>query len=372
MAEILFMELTSAPWWSSAASQWGLTLAIFPAASVLFFLIARRVLRTPPREEVRLEDIRSESAAGDISDEGIFGRLTPALAAQLPEPQKERRQFELMLRQAGLYRPNAADTFNALRFVLLAVPLLAAGVWCIFADSSQTVPVLVIGAVAAALLTIVPRLYVYLRRRRRMRRIREGLPDTIDMLGMCVSGGLALGESLEQVARRLTNYPECAEELMLLKRQAELGNLKRALADFANRVALPETNQLAALLLRGSHLGTELVGSLSIQADHLRVARRQAATARANKMPVKLIFPVMFCFAPAAIILLTAPAVVQLRDFLTGRVFVEALNQDMPSQTSAGVPMEGQFGRRSILDALSALDQSVSTPGSGTSGEGEP
>ena len=57
------------------------------------------------------------------------------------------------------------------------------------------------------------------------------------------------------------------------------------LADFAKRVDLPETDQLAALLLRGNHLGTELVGSLALQAEHLRVARRQSATIQANKTP---------------------------------------------------------------------------------------
>ena len=51
-------------------------------------------------------------------------------------------------------------------------------------------------------------------------------------------------------------------ELLLLKRQAELGGIKRALEDFTQRVNLPEASQLAGLLLRNTSLGTELVGSL--------------------------------------------------------------------------------------------------------------
>ena len=86
--------------------------------------------------------------------------------------------------------------------------------------------------------------------------------------------------------------------------------------DFTRRVSLPEASQLASLLLRNTSLGTELVGSLALQADHLRLARRQAALTEANKTPVKLIFPIMFCFAPAVLILLTAPAVMQLQDFM--------------------------------------------------------
>src|SRR5437773_2125572 len=83
------------------------------------------------------------------------------------------------------------------------------------------------GVFVAAILVIVPRFYIYFRRRRHMQRIREGLADVIDMLGMCVSGGLPLSSGLEHVARRMTTYPECANELLLLKRQAELGGIKR-------------------------------------------------------------------------------------------------------------------------------------------------
>ena len=70
---------------------------------------------------------------------------------------------------------------------------------------------MVTGVVVAAVLVIVPRLYVFFRRRRHLQKIRDGLADVIDMLGMCVSGGLPLSAGLEQVARRMTAYPECAE-----------------------------------------------------------------------------------------------------------------------------------------------------------------
>jgi len=332
MAEIT--QFSSANWWPALTAGWGGFVAIFALAGLVFYLFARLVLRTPTREDVRIEDIHPDSAVGSANARPMFGTWTQALAAQIPESDKERREFELLLRQAGMYAPQTSETIYAWRFVLLVAPLLIAGVCAIFFDSSRTFPIMVAGGLTAIGLAILPRVYVYLRRRRRMRRIREAIPDALDMLGMCVSGGLELSESLDHVARRLTAYPECAQELMLLKRHAELGGLNHALQDFAKRVDLPETDQLAGLLLRGSHLGTELVGSLAQQAEHLRVARRQSASIQANKTPVKLIFPIMFCFAPAALILLTAPAVVQLRDFLTGRTTVETMRRDMSAARS--------------------------------------
>ena len=179
-----------------------------------------------------------------------------------------------------------------------------------------------------------------------MQRIRQGLADTIDMLSMCTSGGLGVSESLQHVSGQLAAYPELAQELLILKRQAEIGSLKRALADLTARVDLPEIRQLATLLTRGTKLGTRLSGSLNEQADHLRTARRQMATARANKTPVKMVLPVLFCFAPAALILLTAPAVLELHDFLVPR-------QDQVAESSS----TPTFGTRAIVNALGDLDQ---------------
>lgn len=345
MSGILDTILSSGgSWLPQMLVEWGPSALIFAVAALAFFLIARLWTRKPDREEVRLEKVRRRALEEVDPNDGVFGSLTPALAAQIPESEKERRDFNTLLRQAGLYDPRARVTIYALRFVLLTVPLVVAGTWAVLAESGQTVKILLIGGAAAAGLSVVPRLFVYFYRRRRLARIRRGLPDTIDMLSMCTSGGLGLSESLEHVAGQLDNHPELAQELLILKRQAEVSSLKQALADFASRVDLPETRQLAALLTRGTRLGTQLAGSLNEQADHLRLARRQTAMTQANKTPVKLVFPIMFCFAPAALILLTAPALLELRDFLR------------PGEQTTGTSVEG-FGTGAILEAMERVDQ---------------
>ena len=152
-----------------------------------------------------------------------------------------------MLRQAGIYQPRASETIYALRFLFLVVPLVIAGILAVLMDRRYSLWIMLGGLLVAAVLVIVPRFYIYFRRKQHTQRIREGLADVIDMLGMCVSGGMPIGAALEQVARRMTAYPECANELLLLRRQAELGGIKRALEDFTQRVNLPEASQLASL-----------------------------------------------------------------------------------------------------------------------------
>ena len=302
------------------------------------YLTGRRGTRySGSREDARLQRIAHDSPFNGEPEPGVLGVWAPALAAQFPESETEQKAFRQLLRQAGMYHPRAAETVYALRFVALAAPLLVAGLLAVLLDRMYSVRIMVAGVVVAGILVVVPRLYIVVRRRQHMQRIRDGLADVIDMLGMCLSGGLPLSAGLEQVAQRMTAYPDCANELLLLKRQAELGGIKRALEDFTLRVNLPEASQLASLLLRNTSLGTELVGSLALQADHLRLARRQAAMTEANKTPVKLIFPIMFCFAPAVLILLTAPAITQLQDFFTTSPAAGVIQRNVLSSQRQGL-----------------------------------
>lgn len=326
-------------------------LGAFLAVAGAIFLVARRLAARQHGAALRLDRAGLAPSEGPVSL-GMFGELTDALAAQIPESEKERHDFRRLLRSAGLYAPDAARSIYALRFVLLVAPLLIAGLAAVLAEQRYTLRILIAGAVVAGGLSVVPRLYVLARKRKRMAAIRRGLPDALDMLSMCLGGGLSLGHSLEHVARRLTDYPELAEELSILQRQSEVGSLDRALADLSGRVELAEMRQLAALLSRSDRLGTQLSGSLMGQSDQLRVARRQAATLRANQAPVKLVFPLMFCFAPAALIILCAPAVLELKEFLHPSADSSAIS------TSAG---EG-IGASNILQTLDQLDQSFEAP----------
>ena len=326
-----------------------LPLAIFLFVAALVLLLGKLFSRKPSPLDRRWQSIAPPAdEPHSAAVEGPFGALAPALAAQIPESAKERRDFQQLLRGAGLYGPHAATTIYAARFVLLLLPLLAAGIAAVLVDSVYTFSLLMAGGFTAAVFSIAPRLYVFFRRRRRVRRLRQALPDTLDILGMCLGGGMSLSESLDHVCRQLTSYPELVEELKILKRQADVSSLRRALEDFAARVDLPEIRQLTNLISRGDRLGTKLEGSLLGQADHLRTRRKQWAMQQANKAPVKLVFPLMFCFAPAALILLTAPAALELKEFLYPTSGVNVLTADNQGLSTT-----------TLLETLESLDQNI-------------
>ncbi|HTN77509.1 MAG TPA: type II secretion system F family protein [Pirellulaceae bacterium] len=314
----LFAKLAQGDFEAISSAKNSTWLAL--AAVVVVLLLIVRLLTKTKKPSVKpgkpADDFDLEAALRQPGQNGVFGPFTDALATQLPESKKERGDFNQLLRQAGLYSRTARISIYALRFTALIVPMVIAGAIGLASPPEQMVRILVIGGIVAAALSITPRLYVFFRRRHRLVEIKNGLSDMMDMLSMCLSGGMPLSPSLDHVAHNLSAYPALAEELLILKRQSEVGSLRRALADFADRIDMPQVRQVAGLLARGEQLGNRLSVSLLDQADHFRQTRRQMATMQANKTPVILTLPLMFCFAPAVLILLMSPTLLQLTEFL--------------------------------------------------------
>jgi tight adherence protein C len=170
----------------------------------------------------------------------------------------------------------------------------------------------------------------------------------LDMLGMRLGGGMPLSQSLDHVSKNLTAYPSLGEELQIMRRQADVGSLRMALADWANRIDSPEVRQVATLLTRGDQLGASISGSLLEQADHFRTTRKNLANLQANRLPVFLTFPLLFCFAPAALIVLMSPAFLELSEFFD------------PDNGKNPLANNESISTQRIVDTLNELDQDIS------------
>ncbi|WP_254511043.1 type II secretion system F family protein [Anatilimnocola floriformis] len=328
-----------APEWLQSPVAWfGVACLLLAVPVVLRLLFSKKQDATPEQPA----DPRRSSG-------GVFGPLTEALASQIPESEKERVEFGQMLRQAGLYSPTARQSIYAYRFILLVFPLFCTGLLAIASPPSQTWRILIVGGVITAILSITPRMWVYLRRQKRVAQINAGLADMLDMLGMCLGGGMPLSHSLDHVSKNLTAYPALGEELQIMRRQADVGSLRMALSDWANRIDSPEVRQVATLLTRGDQLGASISGSLLEQADHFRTTRKNLANLQANRLPVFLTFPLLFCFAPAALIILMSPAFMQLSEFFDPQNGKNPLANNERISTSR------------IVDTLDSLDQNIET-----------
>jgi len=333
-----------APAWLQQPSAW---LALACGLGIFVMLIRMLLQRSSANAQAAAPPVppRREQATG------VFGGWTDALASQIPESDKERKEFGAVLKQAGMYSPTARASVYAYRFLLLVFPLICAGILAISAPASETWKIMGAGGFIAAVLSIIPRLFVWYRRRTRLAQINGGLADMLDMLSMCLGGGMSMSASLDHVAKNLLSYPALADELQIMRRQAEVGSLRMALSDWASRIDTPQVRQVATLLVRGDALGTSLSGSLLDQADHFRTARKQLATLEANRMPVLLTFPLLFCFAPAVLIILMSPAFLQISEFL---------NPANPNNPLTG---NETISTQNIAGTLGGLSQDISAAG---------
>ncbi|MBL9093871.1 MAG: type II secretion system F family protein [Planctomycetaceae bacterium] len=260
-----------------------------------------------------------DDGRGYAPTDPVFGDFTDPLAAQLPLLGSTEDSLEHDLRRAGYYKPTARNEFLALRNIMAIGVIIFVGVTAVMVGPERRdllAKILIWGFAAAALAYILPWLFLRSKVRRRTALIQRGLPDAFDMLTMCLSGGLGVNDSLAHVSREIYSaHPDLGVELEIVRRHAEMSSLGDAFRQFAARIDIPETAALKALMQQTERLGTNVVQAVKDFADDIRTRQRQTADERASKAGIKLLFPLVFCLAPAAMIILWGPALLELRNF---------------------------------------------------------
>lgn len=142
----------------------------------------------------------------------------------------------------------------------------------------------------------------------------ENFPDAIDIMTVCVEAGLGLDAALVRVGEeiRLTS-PTLADELHLVNLELRAGSSReRALRNLAIRTGVEEIDALVAMLIQAEHFGTSVADSLRVHSDSLRTKRRLKAEEAAAKIPLKLLFPLLFCVFPSMMLVLLGPAFISI------------------------------------------------------------
>ncbi len=170
----------------------------------------------------------------------------------------------------------------------------------------------VIGAAAGFYL---PDVLLYNAGIKRQARIQAELPDAMDMLTVCVEAGLGFDAALAQVARN-TNGPLTAELARALQ-EMQIGKARtEALRAMADRATASELRAFVSALVQAGELGISVARVLREQAKEMRVRRRQRAEEMAQKVPVKILFPLMLCLFPALFVVVMGPGVITMAHVL--------------------------------------------------------
>jgi len=238
-----------------------------------------------------------------------WGRWMP------PDPKKMSR-LQKRLARAGYTSPRAVQIFVVAEVVLPVVLGLAA----LFALGLRQG--MFVALAAAAVGYVAPGLQIGRKTKARQKAIRNGLPDGLDLLTVCVEAGSGLDQAVAKAGEELrASHPALAEEFRAITTEIRAGQSRMtAFQRFAERTGIDEVRTLVSMLTQTDRFGTSIGEALRVQSDTSRTKRRQAAEERAAKVGVKLVFPLVLCLFPALYVVCFGPVVVNVyRIFLEGQ-----------------------------------------------------
>jgi tight adherence protein C len=199
---------------------------------------------------------------------------------------------------------------------LFAVGALGGGMGLILGvELSTLIGMVAIGAVVGFWL---PFAIVYDVGARRQDRIRKALPDAMDLLTVSVEAGMGFDAAVAQVAGAMPG--PLAREFARMLQEMQMGQRRAdALRAVASRSRVMELRSMSTAIVQATELGIPIAHVLREQAAEMRLRRRQRAEERAQKVPVKIIFPLVLCLFPALFIVVIGPGVINIMTSIFGR-----------------------------------------------------
>jgi len=156
------------------------------------------------------------------------------------------------------------------------------------------------------------------RAKRRIGAITRGLPDSLDLMVICLEAGLGLNATIARVGEeRATLKDALGEEFSQVSLEMRGGRSREeALRALGARNGSDDLKALAALIIQSDRLGASMAQTLRSHADLLRTKRRQRAEEAARKLPIKMLLPLALFILPSLFVVTAGPAVLILKDFM--------------------------------------------------------
>jgi tight adherence protein C len=300
-----------------------LAVYAFVAASSFVLLVFTLVGARKTRIASRFEDLSRGEGWASAQDEDPVKQLArtalPKMGAPLmPQDLKERTRLQARLYHAGFYSRQAMLLFLGVKMLLIVSPPVL-GLVAGLAGLVEIQNGLIAGALLGIFGMVGPSFWLDLRKRSRQTNLRRALPDALDVLVICLEGGLSLPSALKRVAGELRMaHPVLAYELNIVQREVQLGRSSgEALRLFADRTDLEELRMLASLILQSERFGASLVKALRVHADSLRQKRLFYAEEMAQKAATKVLFPTVLCILPGMFIVILGPALIQIYEMFS-------------------------------------------------------
>jgi len=227
-------------------------------------------------------------------------------------PQNVLENTKIKIEHAGMGGSIEPTVFLAARF-FLSIFLGGFFIFLFSVTKGNMSLMLRFGIIVAGFLLgfFMPNMLLQAKIDRRQKNILHALPDALDLLTICVEAGLGFDAAMNKVADKWQT--DLSLEFARVSREVQLGKSRReALRSMADRLGVNDLSSFVAAVIQTEQLGVSLAKVLRIQADQMRMKRRQRAEQEAHKAPLKMLIPMTLLIFPSIVIVLVAPAGFQL------------------------------------------------------------
>ena len=297
-------------------------VSLFLTSSLVFYILYEAVLLPKQVVKERLDNVKVMADTRDAFDEDmresfaervinpVYERMIQALGNLAPSSIKE--QYEQLLSSSGT--KGAMKFNNIIAIQLMLGLLLAFGTHFLMRLTEQpTNGIYVVLAGAAGFL--LPYSSLKTKSRKRVEAIEYALPSFLDVLYVSVEAGLAFDMAIYRTTDKMKG--PLREELLFTMNEISKGRGRsEALREMVKRTQVADLGTFVTSIIQAEEMGSNIGNVLRIQADTMRLNKRQRAETQAAKIPTKMLFPIVFFMFPALFVVILGPAVLNIIDTL--------------------------------------------------------
>ena len=290
-------------------SEW---TAIISALALLTAVVGLRLRATPDTVEARLTSfVRSRGEAGGQAQRAGGSRLLPMLTRWLAKgvsrllPSRQVEQIRRNIVMAGTPNGLGVEEFLGAR-ALLAIGLGFLGF--VIGQPRGFMSMLLFTGCLGGLGFLLPAMWLGGKMKARQKEIFRSMSNALDLLAISVEAGLGFDQAVYEVCQKWQNA--LTQEFAIMLGELQMRWTRRdALRGIVDRTGVPELNAFVSALIQADELGASISQTLTVQAEQIRVRRKQRAEQSAHEAAIKMLIPLVFLMFPALFIVILGPAV---------------------------------------------------------------
>lgn len=298
-------------------------LSLFVTATLFFGIVFQMVFGSRVLVQERMDEINSMYNLQNEEDEmrkpfvervvnPAYQRFVEALGSITPKSIK--KKYEHMIMQAGVGKKFTPSSILSIQVMLALV--MGSTLYLFFNLLTGEGNVL-LSVVFGALGFFLPYVRLNSTAQIRQKKIQSALPDLLDLLYISVEAGLGFDTALKKSAEKMPG-PLSDEIKKALEDIAKGRDRQDALKGIIRRTGVDDINTFITAVIQSEILGTNIATMLRTQSTVMRQKRRQRAEEAAMKIPIKMLFPLIFFMFPALFVVILGPAVISIIENMSG------------------------------------------------------